>query len=214
VGLRVSFERLRKPDGLALLERAGMPEVWRRSIRECLAVVDFLDQRIDPLDAELIPFAYADARAVLLDTIPGIAELLALTIAVEIGQVSRFSSPEKLVSYGRLAPRVRQSGESRPAQRPREQVGLASARLGSGRGRPAGLAGVEPLARAVRRRRPPFPQPQLRQGRCRPQDPDCCLAHALPQRTVQARPQTHRGHPCPGKLPPASGRLTARYRTE
>jgi transposase len=42
---------------------------------------------------------------VLLDTIPGVAELLALTIAVEIGEVSRFASPERLVSYGRLAPR-------------------------------------------------------------------------------------------------------------
>jgi transposase len=122
-GLRVSFERLRKPDGLALLERAGMPEVWRRSIGECLAVVDFLDQRIDPLDAELIPFAHADARALLLDTIPGIAELLALTIAVEIGQVSRFSSPEKLVSYGRLAPRVRQSGDARPHSGPLTKSG-------------------------------------------------------------------------------------------
>ena len=49
-------------------------------------------------------FRSADPHAVLLDTIPGVAELLALTIAVEIGEVSRFASPEKLVSYGRLAP--------------------------------------------------------------------------------------------------------------
>src|SRR6266511_3201397 len=90
-------------DGLTLLERAGVPEVWRRSVSECLALIDFLDARIAPLEAELGPFAKADPRAALLDTIPGVAELLALTIAVEIGEISRFASPEKLVSYGRLA---------------------------------------------------------------------------------------------------------------
>jgi len=122
-GVRVSLERLRRADGLALLEQAGLPAVWRRSISECLSVVDFLDERLEPLDAELIPFAHADPRAVLLDTIPGVAELLALTIAVEIGEVSRFASPQKLVSYARLAPRVRQSGEGRPRSGPLSKSG-------------------------------------------------------------------------------------------
>jgi transposase len=36
---------------------------------------------------------------VLLDTIPGVAELLASTIAVEVGEISRFAGPDKLVSY-------------------------------------------------------------------------------------------------------------------
>jgi transposase len=122
-GVRVSLARLRRADGLAVLERAGVPEVWRRSVSECLEVVDFLDARLEPLDAELKPFAHADPRAVLLDTIPGVAELLALTIAVEIGEISRFASPERLVSYGRLAPRVRQSGESRPRSGPLSKSG-------------------------------------------------------------------------------------------
>jgi transposase len=122
-GVRVSLARLRRADGLNLLERAGVPEVWRRSVSECLAVIDFLDARIQPLDAELRPFAHADANAVLLDTIPGVAELLALTIAVEIGEISRFAGPEKLVSYGRLAPRVHQSGDGRPHSGPLSKSG-------------------------------------------------------------------------------------------
>jgi transposase len=69
-----------------------------------LALIDFLDARIAPLDTDLRPFAQADPRPVLLDTIPGVAELLALTIAVETGEISRFAGPEKLVCYGRLAP--------------------------------------------------------------------------------------------------------------
>jgi len=122
-GVRVPLQRLRRADGLALLERAGMPTVWRRSVSECLAVIDFLDARLEPLDRELKPFAHADPRAVLLDTIPGVAELLALTIAVEIGDISRFHRPEQLVSYGRLAPRVRQSGHGRPHSGPLSKSG-------------------------------------------------------------------------------------------
>ena len=122
-GIRISLARLRRPDGLMLLERAGVPAVWRSSVSECLALIDFLDARIAPLDAELRPFAHADPRAVLLDTIPGVAELLALTIAVEIGEINRFAGPEKLVSYARLAPRVRQSGEGRPHTGPLSKSG-------------------------------------------------------------------------------------------
>jgi transposase len=121
--VRVSLARLRRADGLPLLERASVPEVWRRSVSECLAVIDFLDARLEPLDRELRPFAKADPRAVLLDTIPGVGELLALTIAVEVGEISRFAHPEKLVSYGRLAPRVHQSGQARPRSGPLSKSG-------------------------------------------------------------------------------------------
>jgi transposase len=47
----------------------------------------------------------------LLETIPGIGPLLALTIASEIGDVARFGSPARLIGYAGLAPRVKQSGE-------------------------------------------------------------------------------------------------------
>ncbi len=180
-GVRISIARLRRADGLTLLERAGVPEVWRRSIAECLALIDFLDARIAPLDAELTPFANADPRAVLLDTIPGIAELLALTIAVEIGEVSRFASPERLVSYGRLAPRVHQSGQARPRSGPLSKSG--SRLLGWAAVEAAQNAWREsnPWHELLRGRRSTLPPQQLRQDRRRPQNPDRRLAHALPQ---------------------------------
>src|SRR5947207_6048550 len=139
-GVRVSLGRLRQADGLTLLERGGVPEVWRRSVSECLGLIDFLDARLEPLEAELRPLAHADSRAVLLDTIPGVAELLALTIAVEIGDISRFHRPEQLVSYGRLAPRVHQSGQSRPR----------SGRLNKSGSRLLGWAAVEAAQQAWR----------------------------------------------------------------
>ncbi len=45
-------------------------------------------------------------------TIPGVAELLGLTLASEVGDIARFSSARKLVGYSGLVPRVRQSGQS------------------------------------------------------------------------------------------------------
>ena len=45
-------------------------------------------------------------------TIPGVAELLALTLAAEIGDIARFPSARKLVGYAGLGPRVKQSGQS------------------------------------------------------------------------------------------------------
>jgi transposase len=105
-GLRFSLRRLREPDAMELLEARGVPEVWRRSIAEALAVIELLDARIAPLDHELRPLARADPRVVLLNTIPGVGDLLGLTLASEIGDVARFGSPRKLIGYAGLAPKI------------------------------------------------------------------------------------------------------------
>jgi transposase len=110
-GLRVTHARLRRADGIELLERRGVPEVWRASIAELLELSEEMDRRIDPIDRELGPLARSDERATLLATMPGIGPLLGLTFAAEIGEVSRFRSPGKLIGYAGLAPRVSQSGE-------------------------------------------------------------------------------------------------------
>src|SRR5262249_61750297 len=47
----------------------------------------------------------------LLTPWPGIAWVLGYTIAAELGDIGRFRTPAKLVSYTGLCPRVRQSGE-------------------------------------------------------------------------------------------------------
>src|SRR5207253_6283795 len=154
-GVRISLRRLRRADGMTLLERAGMPAVWRHSISECLALIDFLDARIVPLDAELRPFAQADPRAVLLDTIPGCRRAARPDDRGRDrrDQPLRRSGEARLLRSARATcPPIRPSS---PPQRPAQQVGLAAARLGRGRGRPTRLARIEPLAPALPRRRPP-----------------------------------------------------------
>ena len=112
-GLRLGAERLRRRgDRLEFLARTGMPAVWQRSIEEALAVIELLEQRIAPLEAELAPFTRDDPNVALLQTIPGVGNLLALTLAAEIADVSRFPSAGKLVGYAGMAPAVKQSGQS------------------------------------------------------------------------------------------------------
>ena len=110
-GLKVSLRRLLEPDAMELLERRGVPGPWRASIAELLELIAEMDGRAKVIEAELRPLASADPRAELLMTMPGIGPLLGLTFAAEIGEVSRFSSPAKLVGYAGLAPRISQSGD-------------------------------------------------------------------------------------------------------
>ena len=88
-----------------------MPAVWIQSLRVLLDVVDDLERQLAAIDTELRPIARTDPRVQLLLTIPGIGELLGLTIAAEIGEISRFPSDRKLIGYAGLAPKINQSGD-------------------------------------------------------------------------------------------------------
>jgi transposase len=111
-GVTLAFNRLRQPDRDELLIELGVPDVWRRSIAEAVGIVCDLDERLIPIEQELRPFARADPRVALLVTIPGIGDLLGLTIASQIGDISRFPTARKLVGYSGLTPRVYQSGQN------------------------------------------------------------------------------------------------------
>ena len=112
MGLRRNLTALRQPGALDELADRGVPEVWRDSLAVLLSVIDDLDRQLAPLERELRPLARNDERAKLLMTIPGVAELLPLTIASEIGDIARFPTAGKLVGYSGLTPRIKQSGQS------------------------------------------------------------------------------------------------------
>jgi len=98
--------------GRELLALLALPEPWAGDVEACLRLIDELEREIGACERELRRLG-ADHRYVpLLTTIPGIAWVLAYTIAAEIGDIGRFPSPVKLAGYTGLCPRVYQSGES------------------------------------------------------------------------------------------------------
>ena len=158
-GLRISFTRLRQPGAMELLERRGVPEVWRDSIAEHLDEIEELDRRITPIDRR----ACADRRAPTRGPSccrrsPASARLISLTFAAEIGDVSRFLGLEA----GRLC---RAGAADQPVgralgHRAAVKGGLAHASLGGGRGRQPGLAADQSVPRALPpTRRPPRHNP-------------------------------------------------------
>ena len=97
--------------GRELLERLKIPEPWRGHVDASLVLIDQLSRQIDQIERDLRRSG-ADHRYVpLLMTAPGIGWVLGYTIASEIGDISRFSSPIKLIGYTGLCPRVIQSGD-------------------------------------------------------------------------------------------------------
>jgi transposase len=74
-------------------------------------LIDDLERQIAGINRRLRE-GHADHPYVpLLLSVPGIGRVLAFTIAAEIGEIERFSSPEKFVGYTGLCPRVNQSGD-------------------------------------------------------------------------------------------------------
>jgi transposase len=76
-------------------------------------MVDELDgvcERVGELEKRLEELIDATADMQLLKTMPGIGVILAATIALEVGEVDRFASAERLASYAGTTPRVHASG--------------------------------------------------------------------------------------------------------
>jgi transposase len=97
--------------GRRLLSELDIPEPWRGHVDASLELIDDLELRIGRIEVEL-QRSGADHRYVpLLMTAPGFGWITSFTVACEIGDIDRFSSPVKLTGYTGLCPRVSQSGD-------------------------------------------------------------------------------------------------------
>src|SRR4051812_9600898 len=96
--------------GRRLLEGLARPEPWATDVTAALELIDILDGQIDGCQAALRRAGAEHRYVPLLMTTPGIGWVLGYTIAAEIGDIGRFSTPKKLVGYTGLCPAVDQSG--------------------------------------------------------------------------------------------------------
>jgi transposase len=97
--------------GRRLLAELDIPQPWRGHVDASLDLIDDLELRIGAIEGQL-QRSGADHRYVpVLMTAPGFGWITSFTVACEIGDITRFSSPIKLTGYTGLCPRVSQSGE-------------------------------------------------------------------------------------------------------
>jgi transposase len=98
--------------GRQWLASLQLPADERETVEGCLRAVDFLDEEVAVIERELARQALGSEEIRRLMTVPGVSLVSAATFLAAVGEVHRFSSPRKLVSYLGLDPRVRQSGEA------------------------------------------------------------------------------------------------------
>ncbi|MCS3764723.1 MULTISPECIES: transposase [Bradyrhizobium] len=87
-----------------------LPDDERAAIDRHVREFDRLAEDLALLDREIAQDAIEDSAVNRLMTITGVNLAVAAGIMAAIGDISRFDSPQKLVSYFGLNPRVRQSG--------------------------------------------------------------------------------------------------------
>jgi transposase len=114
--------------GRRWLDEQQLPADERQAVWALLRQLDFHGQELKLIDADLARVALGCENTRRLMTIPGVDVTVAMSITAAVGDFSRFSSPNKLVRYLGLNPRVKQSG-SQPASHGRiTKQGRAHAR--------------------------------------------------------------------------------------
>ena len=74
--------------------------------------IEFLNTEIKNIESKIICEASKNESVKILMSMTGIDYFSAMLISSEIGDINRFSTPEKLVSWAGLCPSIHQSGNS------------------------------------------------------------------------------------------------------
>ncbi|MFY9529054.1 MAG: IS110 family transposase [Candidatus Acidiferrales bacterium] len=88
-----------------------LPEQTRWVVRQMLVALDGLSVQIREFEQRLDELVEVTPEMQWLETLPGVGVILAATIALEVGDVRRFASAERLASYAGTTPRVHASGD-------------------------------------------------------------------------------------------------------
>jgi transposase len=96
------------------LSRQVLPADERSCVEALVRQLDFHGEELKLVERELAIEALPDPVVRRLMTIPGVDAITAISVVAAVGDFSRFASPDRLVSYFGLNPKVRQSGNSAP----------------------------------------------------------------------------------------------------
>jgi transposase len=110
--LSYNYTDLFGKEGLEWLRSLNLSATDDHILKSNLQILEALNEQIRGADIQIAKDAVNEAQAKILMTMPGVDYYAAMILLSEIGDVKRFASPEKLVSWVGLAPQVHQSGET------------------------------------------------------------------------------------------------------
>lgn len=114
--------------GRAWLAEQDLPPDEQAAATALLRQLDFHAEELALIDKDLALVAPQRDDVRRLMTIPGVDATVALSIVAAVGDFTRFRTPERLVSYFGLNPRVRQSGNQPAAHGRITKAGVGYAR--------------------------------------------------------------------------------------
>ncbi len=97
--------------GRRWIARQVVPPDEHLAIERHLGQIDLIERALKTVEADIANAALSDPIVRRLMTLPGVDLTVAAGVAAAIGDIRRFTDPQKLVSYFGLNPSVRQSGE-------------------------------------------------------------------------------------------------------
>jgi transposase len=97
------------PGGAAQLDGLQLPNAYENRLGVLRDLIAIYDREIDTLDRDIHLALRADRGYQAVQAIHGVGRVFAAVFVVEIGDVSRFSSPEALCSWAGLTPIHRES---------------------------------------------------------------------------------------------------------
>lgn len=87
-----------------------LPPQTQRSVQTQLTLLDQVEQQIRECEQQIRAVIQQTPDMQLLLTLPGVGSILAILIALEVGQYDRFPDAQHLASYAGTVPRVSSSG--------------------------------------------------------------------------------------------------------
>ncbi len=108
-GVTVPMTDLFGVAGQKLLDDCRLGASYRHRVESLRELIIAFDKEVRLTDSEIYRFLAGDLGYRAIQQIPGVGPTFAALFTAEIGDVSRFSSPDKLASWVGLTPRHRES---------------------------------------------------------------------------------------------------------
>jgi transposase len=97
------------PGGSAQLDALRLPDGYTNRIGSLRDLIVFFDREVSMIEREIHQMLKGDTGYNAIQKIPGIGRVFAAIFVAEIGDVTRFSSADKLCSWAGLTPKHRES---------------------------------------------------------------------------------------------------------